>query len=97
MSFEGFIDWAQLRELVTSAGVIKRTDLDDGKQLSRIYLQVNERRNPSKNGYTHYIKVSVKKDERQEGVNYFVGNLKSYEYETPQEVAVIEEEDGLPF
>lgn len=39
-------------------------------------IEVNELRQPSQYGATHAVKVSVKKAERKEGVNYYIGNLK---------------------
>ena len=39
-------------------------------------IEVNELRQPSQYGATHAVKVSVKKAERKEDVNYYIGNLK---------------------
>ena len=39
-------------------------------------IEVGERRQPSQYGATHYVKASVKAEQRQEGVNYYSGDLK---------------------
>ena len=39
-------------------------------------IEVNEMRQPSQYGATHSVKMSVKKADRKEGVNYYIGNLK---------------------
>lgn len=39
-------------------------------------IEVNELRQPSQYGATHAVKMSVKKAERKDGVNYYIGNLK---------------------
>lgn len=39
-------------------------------------IEVNELRQPSQYGATHAVKMSVKKADRKEGVNYYIGNLK---------------------
>lgn len=54
----------------------------------KFYLNivVGESRNPVTFGdgenartYTHYVKASVKKEERDEKRNYYIGNLRPYE------------------
>ena len=54
------------KELITTA--------KNGKKYLKI--EVKQMRQPSLFGYTHTVKASVKRDERQEGVNYYIGNLK---------------------
>lgn len=39
-------------------------------------IEVNELRQPSQYGATHAVKMSVKKAECKDGVNYYIGNLK---------------------
>lgn len=43
------------------------------------YLSISvwERRTQSQYGHTHYIKADCKKEEQREGVNYFIGDLKT--------------------
>lgn len=54
------------KELITTA--------KNGKKY--LNIEVKKMRQPSQFGYTHTVKASVKRDERQEGVNYYIGNLK---------------------
>jgi hypothetical protein len=54
------------KELITTA--------KNGKKY--LNIEVKQMRQPSQFGHTHTVKASVKKDERQEGVNYYIGNLK---------------------
>lgn len=98
MTLEGFIDWKQLRELVTSEPVIKRTQFESGDEMARIYITIGERKSVSKQGYTHFVKVNVNKDLRKENVNYFVGNVKPAEQRmTAVEQDINEVEGDLPF
>lgn len=39
-------------------------------------VEVRQRREPSAYGNTHYIKASCRVQDRREGVNYFIGDLK---------------------
>lgn len=43
-------------------------------------IEIKELATPSKFGATHAIKASVKREDRKEGVNYFIGNLKPSQY-----------------
>lgn len=58
------------KELVTTA--------QNGKKY--LNIEVNELRQPSQYGATHSVKISVKKADRKEGVNYYIGNLKPSKY-----------------
>ena len=43
-------------------------------------IEIGERRQPSKYGATHYVKASVKAEQKREDVNYFIGDLKPSKY-----------------
>lgn len=58
----------------------------DGKQYLPIYI--GQRRQPSKYGHTHFIKVAISKDRREEGVEHYIGEAKPSEYQ-PQQTRVI--------
>lgn len=58
------------KELITTA--------KNGKKY--LNIEVKLMRQPSQYGYTHTVKASVKKNERKEGVNYYIGNLKVSKY-----------------
>jgi hypothetical protein len=71
-------------------GSICLTDIDkslittgkNGKQYLNIELR--ERREPSQYGHTHYIKQVAKAEQRKEGVNYFIGDMKPSQYQQQQ-------------
>lgn len=44
-------------------------------------IEIGERRQPSQYGATHYVKASVKQEQKQEGVNYYIGDLKPSKYD----------------
>lgn len=54
------------KELITTAA--------NGKKY--LNVTIDKRREPSKYGMTHYMKAYCKKEQRQEGVNYFIGVFK---------------------
>ena len=58
------------KELITTA--------KNGKKY--LNIEVKLMRQPSQYGHTHTVKASVKKNERKEGVNYYIGNLKVSKY-----------------
>lgn len=58
------------KELITTA--------KNGKKY--LNIEVKQMRQPSQFGHTHTVKVSVKKEERKDGVNYYIGNLKVSKY-----------------
>lgn len=54
----------------------------NGKVYLNILVGANKEPLYNKNGEVwadHYIKVSVKKEDRKEGVKYYIGNLKKWE------------------
>lgn len=80
------------KELIT-------TDRNGKKWLN---VDVFEMKLPSQWGHTHTIKASVKKEDRKDGVNYYIGKLKPSQYEQqasePAPAAIQESnDDGLPF
>lgn len=54
------------KELITTA--------TNGKKY--LTIVVNERREPSRYGHTHYIKAYCKKENQRPDVNYYIGELK---------------------
>lgn len=50
------------------------TESKNGKKY--LNIEVTALRQPSQYGATHAVKMSVKKADRKEGVNYYIGNLK---------------------
>lgn len=54
------------RELITTS--------KNGKKY--LNIEVNQLQKPSPYGATHAVKMSVKRADRKDGVNYYIGNLK---------------------
>lgn len=50
------------------------TESKNGKKY--LNIEVTALRQPSQYGATHAVKMSCKKADRKEGVNYYIGNLK---------------------
>lgn len=69
-------------------------------------IVVNERREVSQFGMTHYVKAYVRKDQAVEGRNYYIGDLKPSDYQNNGNTAApaasssvpgAAQDDGLPF
>lgn len=89
--------------------VMKKVMCKDGKERVFLNISVGAFKEPkSFNGktYTHYISCAPKKSDRKEGVNYYLGNLQTWD-DTPQPARPTQEEinqapsvsdmDELPF
>jgi hypothetical protein len=86
---------------------IKKVMCKDGKERLFLNIFVGERREPitfGENTYTHYVSCSPKKDERKEGVNYFMGDLQTFNPQpsmpTAEQIASaqgLSDNDELPF
>lgn len=66
--------------------LIKVVSCKDGVTRKYLNISVIERKEPSQYGKTHFISCAPKKDERQDGKNYILGDLKRYEPK-PQQAA----------
>lgn len=85
---------------------MKKVMCKDGKE--RIYLNIfiGEKKTPSTfdgKVFTHSVSCAPKKEERKEGVNYYIGDLQTYEPQ-PQATAEqinaapsVSDDDDLPF
>lgn len=85
---------------------IKAIQCKDGKRRLFLNVSVIERKERSQFGHTHFVTCSPRKEERREGVNYIIGDLKTHEPQpsapSPEEVAAApaatrEDFDDLPF
>lgn len=86
---------------------MKKIRCKDG--VERIFLNVSvvERKEAGKFGDTHFITCAPKKEERREGENYIIGDLKTWNPEpqmpTTEEIAAAppfspsDDDDVLPF
>ena len=76
--------------------LIKDVELRDGRHKKYLSVSVLEMKQPGKYGDTHFISCAPKKDERKEGMNYIIGNLRRWE-EHRIEPQVPINDDDLPF
>lgn len=86
---------------------MKKVMCKDGKERIFVNIFVGERKEPAKFGdrtYTHFVSCSPKKEERKDGVNYFIGDLETFNPQpaTPtaeqvQAAPSLLPEDDLPF
>ena len=75
---------------------MKKVMCKDGKE--RIYLNIfiGEKKKPSTfdgKTYTHSVSCAPKKEDRKEGVNYYIGDLQTYE---PQPLVTAEQINAAP-
>lgn len=86
---------------------MKKVLCKDGKERIFLNIWVGERREPATfddRTYTHYISCAPRKEERREGVNYFLGDLQTWNPQpatpTAEQVAAapaVGPDDDLPF
>ncbi len=89
--------------------VIKKIECKDGVTRAFVNIAIFERREPITFGdrtYTHSVSCAPKKEERVDGVNYYIGDLSSREVgeqkqPTPEQIdqaqAIADDDDLLPF
>lgn len=87
--------------------VMKKVMCKDGKERIFVNIAVCERKEAITFGdrtYTHFISCAPKKEERKEGVNYFMGDLQTYEPQpsipTAEQIASapsVSSDEDLPF
>lgn len=76
----GSIDLTILGNIVRQhPSLVREVQFKDGIH-KMLNIDVNERKQPSDKGATHYIKASCKKEQQVQGVNYFVADLKPSQY-----------------
>lgn len=86
---------------------MKKVMCKDGVERIFVNVFIGEKKTPQEfNGrkYTHSISCAPKKEERKDGVNYFIGDLQTYEPETQaptveqiQAAPSVSPVDDLPF
>ena len=85
---------------------MKRIKCKDGVERVFLNVAVVERKEKSQFGDTHFITCAPKKEERKEGVNYIIGDLKLWDPEpqmpTTEEIAAAppipaNDDSDLPF
>jgi len=86
------------KELITTAA--------NGKKY--LNVTIDERRQPSQYGMTHYMKAYCRKEQRKEGINYYIGELRpsnnahtqpsnAQSQGTAAPVQPLQQHDTLPF
>lgn len=86
---------------------MKKVMCKDGKERIFLNIFIGEKREPQTFGnrtYTHYVSCAPKKEERIDGVNYFIGELETFNPQPMQPTAEqisaapsLAPEDDLPF
>lgn len=87
--------------------VMKKVMCKDGKEKIFVNIAICERKEAATFGdrtYTHFVSCAPKKEERKDGVNYFIGDLQTYEpkpstptVEQVESAPSVTDEDDLPF
>ena len=87
--------------------VMKKVMCNDGREKIFVNIAILERKEPVTFGdrtYTHCVSCSPKKEERKDGVNYFIGDLQTYNPQPSaptaqqiEEAPAVTDEDDLPF
>jgi hypothetical protein len=86
--------------------LIKKVSCKDGKDRLFLNISVSKKKVPDHFGYTHFVSCAPKKEERKEGVQYIIGDLKEYVppvsdavQTTPKDIeaAPPANDDDLPF
>ena len=70
------------------------TESNNGKKY--LNIEVKQMRQPSKFGATHTVKVSIKREQRKENDNYYIGNLKVSQYGADANVAALKQDAATP-
>jgi len=88
MNYYGQLDLTALGNIIRQhPQLVKEVTFQDGTTHKFINIDIQERRQPSRNGHTHYCKVSCKKDEQVEGMKYYIADLKTSNYGTVPQYA----------
>lgn len=109
-NYYGSIDLTELGNIIKQhPSIVREVQMKDGSTHKFVPIDIWDKGQPDQYGNAASMKVSVKKEERKEGVKYYISNLKQSKYEQqPQAPSVLQEapkpqqqqptEDlGLPF
>ena len=104
--FYGSIDLTKLGQIVKQhPELVKVANMKDGSQHKFINIDINEKQQTDQYGCTAYIKVSCKRDEQKQGLNYYLSDLKPSKFgdsnqqqsQPVQQPVQHNSEDDLPF
>lgn len=108
-NYYGSLDVTELGNIVRQhPELVKSVQLKDGTTHKFVNINVMEKQQPDQYGHSASIKVSCKKEQRKEGVKYYISNLKVSQYgnqqqqQPPQQQAPVapppaQQNDDLPF
>ena len=84
--------------------LVKTVNMKDGTQHKFLNIDVNEKQQPDQYGNVAYVKVSCKKAEQRQGLNYYLTDLKPSQNSQPQPAPAAQQQqttktgtDDLPF
>lgn len=105
MGYYGSIDLTKLGQIVRQhPELVKTVNMKDGTQHKFLNIDVNEKQQPDQYGNVAYVKVSCKKAEQRQGLNYYLTDLKPSQNSQPQpapaaqqQQTVINDDSDLPF
>lgn len=108
MGFYGSLDLTKLGEIVRKhPELVKTVNMKDGTQHKFLNIDVNEKQQVDQYGNSAYLKVSCKRDEQRQGINYYLCDLKTSQNsnqqsqqparQAPQSSAQNDNTDDLPF
>lgn len=99
--FYGRIDFTKICRLWRDhKELFEMVNFQDG-QHALLKCNFNERQQPDDHGNTHYLQASCKKDERKEGLNYYIGDSFRPSQQNSQQSQATQQtqnnNDDLPF
>lgn len=79
--FYGSIDLTKLGQIVKQhPELVKVANMKDGSQHKFLNINIDEKQQVDQYGNSAYLKVSCKKDEQKQGLNYYLCDLKTSKY-----------------
>ena len=100
----GSIDLTKLGQIVRQhPELVKTANMKDGSQHKFLNIDINEKQEVDQYGNSAYLKVSCKKDQQKQGLNYYLCDLKESQYGNQQQqpakqaVQVNDNDNDLPF
>lgn len=102
--FYGSLDLTKLGQIVRQhPELVKTVNMKDGTQHKFLNIDINEKQQADQYGNTAYLKVSCKRDQQKQGLNYYLCDLKQsqnngqqYAQQAPQQASAGGDND-LPF
>lgn len=81
-SYKALIDVTKLGDIIREhPQLVREKEMKDGKVHKFVSVDINERREVSESGATHYIKVNLWKLIPREGMNYYLADVYPNNFE----------------